>query len=67
MSLLVDLWLCLVSAIHKIVVDPKKPRYLRMILVNQDQTEKHSGFAEFDTVEAAMDWRKEVTGQSPTL
>lgn len=53
-----------VSAVDKVApLDPKKPTYLRIIFKSQDQTPSHSGIAEFDTVEAAIDWRKELTGQ----
>ncbi|KAJ6613328.1 hypothetical protein B0H10DRAFT_1917477 [Mycena sp. CBHHK59/15] len=51
----------LLSAVHKIVaLDPKHPKYLRIIFENEDNS--RSGIIECDTEEAARDWRKELTG-----
>ncbi|KAJ7459825.1 glycosyltransferase family 1 protein [Mycena latifolia] len=53
----------LLSGIQKIApVDPKRPRYLRIIFEKPDTSQSNSGIAEFDTEEAAIDWRKEITG-----
>ncbi|KAJ7109698.1 glycosyltransferase family 1 protein [Mycena crocata] len=52
----------LLSAIQKVApVDPKQPKYLHIIFEGSDKPNL-SGIAEFDTVEAAVDWRKELSG-----
>ncbi|KAF8208904.1 hypothetical protein K438DRAFT_1917258 [Mycena galopus ATCC 62051] len=51
----------LLSGVDRILpVDPKHPKWLRIIF-KQLGEDKNSGFAEFDTEEAAIDWRKELT------
>ncbi|KAJ6559217.1 glycosyltransferase family 1 protein [Mycena vulgaris] len=53
----------LLSGIQKIApLDPKQPKYLRIIFEKQGQDKNHVGIAEFDTKEAAIDWRRELTG-----
>ncbi|KAF7299097.1 Glycosyltransferase family 1 protein [Mycena indigotica] len=53
----------LLSAIHGIVpFDPKRPKCIQLIFDEQFEREHVSGFAEFDTEESAVDWRKELSG-----
>ncbi|KAJ7095901.1 glycosyltransferase family 1 protein [Mycena belliarum] len=53
----------LLSAIQKIApIDPKHPGYIRIVFESPDMTDSLSGIAAFDTEEAALDWRKEITG-----
>lgn len=54
-----------VSNVNKILpLDPKQPKYIRIVFEKQEQDKKEglSGIAEFDTEEAAIDWRKELKG-----
>ncbi|KAJ7675882.1 glycosyltransferase family 1 protein [Mycena polygramma] len=52
----------LLSSIKKISpVDPTRPKYLQIIFEKGAES-NHSGIAEFDTTEAAADWRRELTG-----
>ncbi|KAF7365254.1 Glycosyltransferase family 1 protein [Mycena venus] len=51
----------LLSAIDKILpLDLKHPKWIRVVFKKLGE-DKYSGFAEFDTEEAAIDWRKELT------
>ncbi|KAJ6584932.1 hypothetical protein B0H19DRAFT_402540 [Mycena capillaripes] len=51
----------LLSAVNRILpLDPKQPKYIRIVFEKRGQ-EGRSGIAEFDTEEAAIDWRKELT------
>ncbi|KAJ7212149.1 glycosyltransferase family 1 protein [Mycena pura] len=53
----------LLSSIRQIIpVDPKQPRYLRIIFEKHLKSESYPGIAEFDTDEAALDWRREIAG-----
>ncbi|KAJ7670244.1 hypothetical protein B0H17DRAFT_948984 [Mycena rosella] len=55
----------LLSSIRKIApVDPKRPKYVRLFFTGEatNQDSSLSGFAEFGTEEAAIDWRKEIAG-----
>ncbi|KAJ7780616.1 glycosyltransferase family 1 protein [Mycena maculata] len=51
----------LLSGIRKIEPeDPKRPKYLRIIFEREEHNDKIGGIAEFDTEEAARDWRREL-------
>jgi hypothetical protein len=50
-----------VSAIQEVLpLDPKQPKYVRIVFESKYAVNMR-GIAEFDTVEAASDWKRELT------